>query len=101
MKLLGKGMSQRSLAAHQADSQVTSFIQQTITSLPLIQSYTGEEAEHERFGTRVNQAYRKRVAQHGWEVLYWLAIAIGFGVTAAGLTWARGPASPGWPSHCR
>ncbi len=87
MKVLGKTMSQRSLAAHQADSLVTSFIQQTIATLPLIQSYTREAAEHERFGERVKSAYHKRVAQHGWEVLYWLAIAAGFGLMTGGLTW--------------
>jgi ATP-binding cassette subfamily B protein/subfamily B ATP-binding cassette protein MsbA len=87
MKVLGRGMNRRSLAAHQADSQVTSSIQQTMAALPVIQSFTREEAEHERFAVRVDEAYRKRVAQHGWEVLYWLAIAVGFGLAAAGLTW--------------
>jgi ABC-type multidrug transport system fused ATPase/permease subunit len=87
MKFLGRGMSRRSLAAHQADSQVTSSIQQTIAALPLIQSYTREELERERFACRVREAFRKRLAQHGWEVLYSLALAAGFGITAAGLTW--------------
>lgn len=87
MKLLGKGMSQRSLAAHGADSQVTTSIQQTITALPLIQSYTREDLEQERFSSRVGDALTKRSAQHGWEVLYWLAIAVGFGLTTAALTW--------------
>ncbi|MFO1500461.1 MAG: ABC transporter ATP-binding protein [Verrucomicrobiota bacterium] len=87
MKVLGRGMSQRSLAAHQADSQVTSSIQQTITALPLIQSYTREAFEQERFTARVQEAFRRRVAQHGWEVCYWLVIAAGFGLTAAALTW--------------
>ena len=87
MRILGRGMSRRSLAAHQADSQVTSSIQQTITALPLIQSYTREESEQERFSVRVQEALQKRVAQHGWEVFYWLAIASGFGVASALLTW--------------
>jgi ATP-binding cassette, subfamily B, bacterial len=87
MKILGGGMNRRSLAAHQADSQVTSAIQQTIAALPLIQSYTRESLEEERFAKRVQEAFNKRVAQHGWEVLYALVIAAGFGVTAAGLTW--------------
>jgi ATP-binding cassette subfamily B protein/subfamily B ATP-binding cassette protein MsbA len=87
MKFLGRGMSRRSLAAHQADSQVTSSIQQTMAALPLIQSYTGEQVEADRFATRVREAYQKRVAQHGWEVLYSLVLAAGFGVTAAGLAW--------------
>ena len=53
MKFLGRGMSQRSLAAHQADSQITSCIQQTMTALPLIQSYTREDFEEKRFSALV------------------------------------------------
>jgi ATP-binding cassette subfamily B protein/subfamily B ATP-binding cassette protein MsbA len=87
MKFLGRGMSRRSLAAHQADSRVTSSIQQTMTALTLIQSYTQEDREYERFTERVHESYLQRLCQHAWEVLYWLAIAIGFGITAAGLTW--------------
>ena len=87
MKFLGQGMSRRSMEAHQADSQVTSSIQQTMAALPLIQSYTREEFEHERFAARVDAAYGKRVAQHAWEVLYGLVMAAGFGIAAAGLTW--------------
>lgn len=87
MKLLGHGMSKRSLAAHQADSQVTSSIQQTIAALPLIQSYNREAFEQQQFATRVHEAFLKRTSQHGWEVIYWLAIALGFGAGAAALTW--------------
>jgi ATP-binding cassette subfamily B protein len=87
MRFLGRGMNRRSLAAHQADSQVTSFIQEAMAALPLIQSYTREEFEQERFARRVDEAFHKRVAQQGWEVLYWLVMAVGFGIAAAGLTW--------------
>jgi ATP-binding cassette, subfamily B, bacterial len=87
MKFFGKEMKNRSLAAHQADSHVTSSIQETITALPLIQSYTREEHEQEQFAGRVEAAYTKRLAQHGWEVFYWLVIAVGFGLAVAGLTW--------------
>ena len=87
MKFLGRGMNRRSLAAHQADSQVTSTIQQTITSLPLIQSYTREPVEQEHFSQRIGEAYDRRLAQHRWEVSYSLVIAAGFGLTTAGLAW--------------
>ena len=87
MKFLSRGMNQRSLAAHQADSQVTSCIQQTITALPLIQSYTREAAEQERFADRVMEAFQRRVAQHGWEVLYSLVMAAGFGSATGALAW--------------
>ena len=87
MKFLGREMNRRSQAAHQADSQVTSAIQQTITALPLIQSYTREEAEQQRFALRVREAFSRRLAQHGWEVLYSLVMAAGFGLATGSLAW--------------
>ncbi|MHC1768201.1 MAG: ABC transporter ATP-binding protein [Verrucomicrobiia bacterium] len=87
MKSLGRGMSRRSLAAHQADSQVTGSIQQTIAALPLIQSYTREDWEQQRFAHRVREAYQKRLSQHGWEIAYSLVIAAAFGIITAALAW--------------
>ena len=87
MKFLGREMNRRSLAAHQADSQVTSAIHKTMAALPLIQSYTREDFEQKCFSERVDHAYHKRLRQHGWEVFYSLVIAAGFGIATAGLTW--------------
>lgn len=87
MKSLGRGMSRRSLAAHQADSQVAGSIQQTIAALPLIQSYTREDWEQQRFADRVREAYQRRLSQHGWEIVYSLVIAAAFGIITAALAW--------------
>jgi ATP-binding cassette subfamily B protein len=87
MFVLGRKMNQRSLAAHQADSQVTSLVQQNISALPLIQSYAREAAETESFATQVKTSFQKRLAQHGLEVTYWLIIALFFGLATAALTW--------------
>ena len=85
MKSFGRTMRTRSLAAHQTDSQVTSFIQQGIAALPLTQSYTREEHEERRFAGHVAGAYEKRLSQHGSEVLYLAAMAIIFGLGTAGI----------------
>ena len=87
MYFFGRKMNARSVAAHQADSKVTSLVQQNLASLPLIQSYTGEERENKRFAEEVVRSLQARVAQHKIEVIYWLVIAVLFGVATAGLTW--------------
>jgi len=87
MYFFGRGMNRRSLAAHQADSKVTSLVQQNISNLPVIQSFTREERESDGFGKQVDLSLRARIAQHGLEVTYWLVIAVLFGIATAGLTW--------------
>jgi ATP-binding cassette subfamily B protein len=87
MKVFGREMKKRSLAAHQADSQVTSLIQQSMAALPLIQSYTREPDEQKRFASQAAIALQRRVSQHGWEVLYWLVTAFVVGLGTAGITW--------------
>lgn len=90
MYFFGKGMNRRSLAAHQADSRVTSLVQQNIAALPLVQSYTQEKREQSRFGEQVQAALGRRTSQHGFEVIYWLVIALLFGTGTAALTWWGG-----------
>src|SRR5262249_61043588 len=80
-------MNKRSLNAHQGDSEVTSHLQQTIAALPVIQSFTREEYEAQRFRDKVNSALVSRTAQHRWEVIYWLGVALGFGAGTATITW--------------
>ena len=87
MKIFGREMKTRSLAAHKADSLVTSLIQQSMAALPLIQSYTREEDEQKRFARQAGTALEERISQHGWEVFYWLVIAFVVGLGTAGVTW--------------
>jgi len=87
IKHFGRRMTERGQAAQQADSQVTSFVQHSIAALPLIQSYTREEYEENAFTSRTSAAMQKRLAQHGWELGYWLAIGILFSLGTAGLVW--------------
>src|SRR5205814_7803760 len=86
MFILGRKMNQRSLAAHQADSQVTSLVQQNIPALPLVQSYAREAAETAAFAAQVKDSFAKRLNQHALELAYWLVIAVLFGIATAGLT---------------
>jgi len=87
IRTFGARMTEQGASAQQADSQVTSLVQQNIAALPLVQSYTREEHEAERFNTHTEQAQVRRLRQHGWEVAYWFAITAVFGSGAAGILW--------------
>jgi ATP-binding cassette subfamily B protein/subfamily B ATP-binding cassette protein MsbA len=87
IKIFGKRMSRRAAAAQQSDSKVTSLVQQSIASMQLIQSYTREDFEKERFGEQVFAAENRRISQHGFELLYWFSLAILFGLGATAITW--------------
>ena len=87
IRTFGARMAEQGASAQQADSQVTSLVQQNIAALPLVQSYTREEHESARFGQQTDLAQERRLAQHGWEVAYWFAITAVFGGGAAGILW--------------
>jgi ATP-binding cassette subfamily B protein/subfamily B ATP-binding cassette protein MsbA len=87
IRQFGRRMTERGTDAQQADSQVTSHVQQSIAALPLIQSYTREEHEQSAFTSRTAIAMNKRLTQHGWELLYWLAVSAVFAVGAAAIVW--------------
>ena len=87
IKIFGAQMSRRASTAQQADSRVTSLVQQSIASMQLIQSYTREDHEKKRFDERVSVAEKFRISQHGFELLYWFSLAILFGLGATMITW--------------
>ena len=87
IRLFGKRMRERGVAAQRADSDVTTRVQRTITALPLIQSYVREDLEEKAFRHDVQLAQEKRMGQHGWELLYWLAVAVVFGGGTAVIVW--------------
>jgi ATP-binding cassette, subfamily B, bacterial len=87
IKIFGQKMRNRGMLAQQADSQITSFLQQTIIGLPLIQSYTREEDEEKKFTGQTVIAQEKRLSQHGWELLYGLAITVAFSLGTALIVW--------------
>jgi len=87
IKSFGVRMRDRTTLAQQADSRVTSLIQQGIAALPLTQSYTREESEAARFSAQAEVAQRRRLSQHGWELAYGFAVAVIFALGAAAITW--------------
>jgi ATP-binding cassette subfamily B protein/subfamily B ATP-binding cassette protein MsbA len=64
MAFFGRKMKARSLAAHQADSKVSSLTQQGIAAIALTQSSVREEEEQARFASQAEAARKKRATQH-------------------------------------
>ncbi|HUS35155.1 MAG TPA: ABC transporter ATP-binding protein [Verrucomicrobiae bacterium] len=85
MAFFGRKMKARSLAAHQADSKVSSLTQQSIASVALTQSSVREREEQTRFNSQAETARQARVTQHGLELFYWLIIAVVFGAGTSAL----------------
>jgi ATP-binding cassette, subfamily B, bacterial len=87
IRVFGHAMRQRTTLAQQADSRVTSLVQQSIATLPLTQSYTREAHEAERFQAEAIEAQGRRLSQHGSEIAYGFVIAAVFGLGAAMTAW--------------
>lgn len=80
LKIFGRKMVEKGVEAQQADSRVITSVQQTIATLPLIQSFTREEIENKKFVAHTSVAFKKRLSQHFWELIYWFSATTLFGV---------------------
>lgn len=87
IRVFGGRMRESGVEAEQADAAVTSAVERNITSMPLIQSYTLEGRESRKFMAHTLRSQEKRLTQHGWELIYWLAISIVFGLGMAAIVW--------------
>jgi len=87
IRVFGREMRARGLAAQQAESKVYSLIHQGIAAMPLVQGYARERHEERRFKTETERARRHKMSQHGLEVLYWFVISIILGLSTAAVTW--------------
>lgn len=67
--------------AQSADAGIATSVQQLLSALPLVQSFTRERREAERFQQRTDRALATRWSQHRTEVLYLAVVA---GILAAG-----------------
>ncbi len=85
--LLGKRMREKTVAAQQSDSAITSLVQQGIAALPLTQSYIREEAEAQKFSAQALVAQKRRLSQHESELRYWFVISFIFALGTAAMVW--------------
>lgn len=90
MKFFGARMRRHSQAAHKADGQATSRVQQAISHLNLVQACGRERDETLHYGQLVSTALARRNRQHRTEVLYLAVVACLFGAGTAAIAWFGG-----------
>ena len=73
--------------AQAADAGIATSIQQLLAALPLIQSFTRESSEAERFQSRAETALAARWRQHRTEVAYLAMVACILATGTAAITW--------------
>ncbi len=73
--------------AQVADASIASAVQQVLAALPLVQSFTREANEAERFHTRAAAALNARWRQHQTEVAYLAMVACILAAGTAAITW--------------
>jgi ABC-type multidrug transport system fused ATPase/permease subunit len=79
----GKIFREKSLAAKQAESELTTAIQRSVSSIELVQAFGREAEELERFHRTVGQSARVWLKLHWEEVCYWLLMGVIFGAGGA------------------
>jgi subfamily B ATP-binding cassette protein MsbA len=78
----GKVMADRSTAARQADSALTTSIQRSVAAISLVQAFGRERDELQRFDSTVRTSVSAWMRLHYQEVLYWLALGLIFAIGA-------------------
>lgn len=87
MRWLGRRMARLASAAQAADTSVATRLQQTVTNLLLIQSFTREPEEARQFQSNLVDATRARWLQHRAELGYLAVVAGVLGVGTSLLVW--------------
>ncbi|HME91009.1 MAG TPA: ABC transporter transmembrane domain-containing protein, partial [Myxococcaceae bacterium] len=87
IKVFGRAMRERGMAAQEAESKIYALIHQGITAMPLIQSHAREHHERQRFTTHTEEARHHKMAQQGLEVFYWCSISVILSACTLGVTW--------------
>jgi len=87
IKSFGPRMSRLSALAQEADSALASRVQQNISAVTLIRSYTREGREIEEFDRLADESRQRRRAQHQCELSYLAVLGVIFGGGIAAILW--------------
>ena len=87
MQSFGGPMGRRAGEAQSADASIATTVQQLVTNLQLIQSFTREEREAEHFARQTQMSFGARWRQHRTEVIYLAAVSAVFTVGTAAIVW--------------
>ncbi len=83
IKYYGKILTDTALQAARLDTNLTSIVQRSVSSISLVQSYGREADEYQRFHDSVHVSNHAWVRMHTQSLIYWLAIGTAFGFAAA------------------
>ncbi|HWE04084.1 MAG TPA: ABC transporter ATP-binding protein [Tepidisphaeraceae bacterium] len=79
IKYYGRILTAAARRAAEVDSQLTSIVQRSVTSISLVQSFGREEHEFDRFHDSVKNFTGASIRMHMHSMLYWLVIGTAFG----------------------
>lgn len=71
----------------EADSQLTTAIQRSVSSIGLVQAFRREADEFAQFHSTASRSVGVKMRLHWDEVMYWLWLGIIFALGAAGIFW--------------
>ncbi len=87
MQAFGGRMGRRAGEAQSADAGIATTVQQLVTNLQLIQSFTREAKEAEHFERQSQNSFSARWGQHRAEVLYLTTVSAVFALGTAAIIW--------------
>ena len=87
MQAFGGRMGRRAGEAQSADAGIATTVQQLVTNLQLIQSFTREAKEAEHFERQAQNSFAARWGQHRAEVLYLTTVSAVFALGTAAIIW--------------
>lgn len=80
------GLLKRKYAeSYEVDSQVTTAIQRSVSSIGLVQAFGREHDEFANFSTTQGNSVRIKMGLHWHEVMYWLVLGLVFAVGACAI----------------
>jgi ATP-binding cassette subfamily B protein/subfamily B ATP-binding cassette protein MsbA len=90
IRTFGGPMKQRTRARRDLEGRMMSVVQQTLSAIPVVQAFTREDLEHERFRTAAADtvtAYKRATASSVWFTLF---VGLSTAVGTAAVIWLGG-----------
>jgi subfamily B ATP-binding cassette protein MsbA len=76
----GRVLEEKSTHAHEVDTELTTAIQRSVSTISLVQAFGREAEEYARFHNTVRNSVNTWLKLHKHEVVYWLLIGMIFGL---------------------
>lgn len=81
----GNLLKQKYAESYQVDSQVTTAIQRSVSSIGLVQAFGREHDEFANFADTQGNSIKVKMVLHWHEVMYWLVLGVVFAVGACAI----------------